>query len=105
MRISDWSSYVCSSDLFFREPIARPGRFPFEQRSSPPRSAARQYWPGPHSLPPLERGPGHFAFHYDNKVKNDDELSRNHPGIDGKISGRWLQYRSVRKRVVSGKSV
>src|SRR3546814_6247009 len=82
---------------FFREPIARPGRFPFEQRSSPPRSAARQYWPGPHSLPPLERGPGPFAFHYDKKVKKDDELSRHHPGIDGKPSGRWLQYRKGRR--------
>src|SRR3546814_13878927 len=78
---------------FFREPIARPGRFTFEQRSSPPRSDARQYWPGPHSLPPIERGPGPFAFHYDNKGTNDDELSRNNTGIDVKLYCRWLQYR------------
>src|SRR3546814_4302433 len=82
-----------SATRFFREPIAVLGRFPFEQRSSPPRSAAQQHWPGPLSLPPLERGPGHFALWYDNKVKNHDEFSRNHPDIDGKLSGRCLQYR------------
>jgi entericidin A len=47
---------------FFRELIRAIVRFPFEQRSSPPRSAAQQHWPGPHfPPPPLESAPGHFA--------------------------------------------
>src|SRR3546814_1043190 len=46
---------------FFWELIARIGRFPFEQRSSPPRSAAQQHWLGPHSLPPPRTVTGHFA--------------------------------------------
>src|SRR3546814_12958449 len=90
-----------SATRFFREPIAVLGRFPFEQRSSPPRSAAQQHWPGPLSLPPLERGPGHFSLWYDNKVKNHDEFSRNHTGIDGKLSGSCLD----RTRFLMGKSV
>jgi hypothetical protein len=43
--------------------------------------------------PPPRSVPGHFALWSKNKVTNDDEFSRNHPGIDGKLSGRWLQYR------------
>src|SRR3546814_7699863 len=75
---------------FVWEPIGPIGRFPFEQRSSPPRSAAQQHWPGSHSLPPLEAC--RAILHHSCEVTKYEELPCNSYRLVGKRSGHWLQH-------------
>src|SRR3546814_6749122 len=108
MRISDWSSDVCSSDLARRRPAPRGHRHPTRGRTRPPARACRapppppaagalRQWPTP-CLPPWRRtrarcarNPGQRDGCCRGKPLASAHLLRT-PGRRARPSGKWMVF-------------
>src|SRR3546814_11685212 len=105
MRISDWSSDVCSSDLLQFDPFPLPRTLPpvrFPGRS--PLSASpdeRSEDPGPTATPPKRSRQNRSAA----PGPSDLRCAEPAPGIDPEAGMTPEGERSARKSVVEGKSV